>query len=349
MKTAILRLILLSLICLHGKVYAIRVPGLYEAEVFVQDQSVQVRQLALESAMNMVLVKLTGDRNAAARMELRPVIDNAQDYLLQYRYLEPDQDRILTGLDDQLTINVRFDETNLNNALRSLGIQVWGRERPSTLIWIATQNETNRTIIQPETTPEVFNEIEARAKQRGIVLINPLFDLQDSSALRASDIWGEFHFSVQNASQRYYPDIILTGKIESAVPGIWEGQWTVYLNDEIEQFFTQGSYLEAVLSEGIDGLADIIATNYSNSTMADIGSVELQVVDVVTVEQYAKVIKYFESLSPVTAVEVLEIKPGQVNFRISAHGGASAIDQAINFGRIIEAVGNNQNLYRVLP
>ncbi len=261
MKTAILRLILLSLICLHGKVYAIRVPGLYEAEVFVQDQSVQVRQLALESAMNMVLVKLTGDRNAAARMELRPVIDNAQDYLLQYRYLEPDQDRILTGLDDQLTINVRFDETNLNNALRSLGIQVWGRERPSTLIWIATQNETNRTIIQPETTPEVFNEIEARAKQRGIVLINPLFDLQDSSALRVSDIWGEFHFSVQNASQRYYPDIILTGKIESAVSGIWEGQWTVYLNDEIEQFFTQGSYLEAVLSEGIDGLADIIVTN----------------------------------------------------------------------------------------
>lgn len=77
------------LICLHGQVYAIRVPGLYEAEVFVQDQSVQVRQLALESAMNMVLVKLTGDRNAAARMELRPVIDNAQDYLLQYRYLEP--------------------------------------------------------------------------------------------------------------------------------------------------------------------------------------------------------------------------------------------------------------------
>ncbi|NNE38063.1 MAG: DUF2066 domain-containing protein [Gammaproteobacteria bacterium] len=349
MKTAIIRLILLCLVCIHFQVHAIRVPGLYEAEVFVEDQSVQARQVAMKSAMEMVLVKLTGDRNAAMRMELQPVIDKSQDYVLQYRYLEPEQTQVLTGLGDQLTINVRFDENNLNDALRSLGIQVWGRERPSTLIWIATQDESNRSIIQPETSPEIFNEIETRALERGIVLINPLFDLQDNSALRASDIWGEFHFSVRNASQRYYPDIVLTGKIESAVPGIWEGQWTVYLNDETEQYFTQGSYLEAVLREGVDGLADIIANNYSDSVMADIGSIQLQVVDIVTVDQYARVLKYFESLSPVTEVEVLEIKPGQVDFRISAHGGSSAVVQAINFGRILEAVVNTQNLYRVLP
>jgi hypothetical protein len=325
------------------------VPGLYEAGVYVEDQSVQVRQVATEAAMKMVLVKLTGDRNAATRMELQPLIDRSQDYVQQYRYLEPDQNQALIGFDNQLTINVLFDETNLNDALRSLGIQVWGRERPSTLVWIAIQDETSRRIIQPELSPDIFNEIETRAQERGIVLINPLFDLQDNSALRASDIWGGFHFSVKNVSQRYYPDIIVTGKIESAVPGIWEGQWTVYLNDKIEQYFTQGSYLESVLREGVDGLADIIASNYSQSVMAEIGSIELQVVDVVTVDQYAKVLKYFESLSPVTEVEVLEIKPGQVNFRISAHGGSSAVVQAINFGRILEAVGNNQSLYRVLP
>ena len=331
------------------QVHAIRVPGLYEAEVFVDDQSVSSRQRAMASAMKLVLVKLTGDRNADARLELRPVINQAGDYVQQYRYLESDIDQPLTGLDDQLTINIRFDETNLNNALRNLGVQVWGRERPSTLVWIARQDETYRSIIQPETYPDVFSEIESRAKERGIVLINPLFDLQDNSALQPSDIWGEFHFSVKNASQRYYPDIILTGKIEAPVPGIWEGQWTVYLEENTEKFSTQGSYLEAVLREGVDGLADIIASNYSSFIMADVGSALLQIVDIITVEQYAKVLKYFESLSPVTEVEVLEIKPGQIDFKIHAHGGATAIIQAINFGRVLESVGNNQNLYRVLP
>ena len=335
--------------CATLQVHAIRVPGLYEAEVYVEDQTAQVRQSAMKTAMELVLVKLTGDRNAHTRMELQTVIENADNYVLQYRYLEPNQGLALTGMNNQLTINIRFDETNLNNVLRNLGIQVWGRERPSTLIWIASQDASFREILMPETSPEVFTGIENRAKERGIVLINPLFDLQDSSALRASDIWGEFHFSVRNASQRYYPDIILTGKIESPVPGIWEGQWTVYLNDDIEQYFTQGSYQEAVLREGIAGLADIIATNYSHSIIADVGSVMLQVIDIITVEQYAKVLKYFESLSPVTNVEVVEIKPGSVDFNIQAHGGSSAVIQAINFGRVLEAVGNNQNTYRVLP
>jgi hypothetical protein len=347
MKNCLTGFTLIFLMCVTSLVHAIRVPGLYEAEVYVEDQTAQVRQSAMKSAMQMVLVKLTGGRNVHTRMELQTVIENADNYVLQYRYLEPDQD--LTGLNNQLTINIRFDETNLNNVLRNLGIQVWGRERPSTLVWIASQDASFREILIPETSPEVFTDIENQAKERGIVLINPLFDLQDNSDLRASDIWGEFHFSVRNASQRYYPDIILTGKVESPAPGIWEGQWTVYLNDDIEQYSTQGSYQEAVLREGIDGLADLIATNYSRSIVADIGSVMLQVIDIVTVEQYAKVLKYFESLSPVTNVEVVEIKPGSVDFNIQAHGGSSAVIQAINFGRVLEALVNSQNTYRVLP
>ena len=121
------------------------------------------------------------------------------------------------------------------------------------------------------------------------------------------------------------------------------------MGDSIEQFSTEGSYLEAVLREGVDGLSDIIANNYSTTIMADVGTVLLQIVDIITVEQYAKVLKYFESLSPVTEVEVLEITPGQIDFKIHAHGGATAIIQAINFGRVLEAVGNSQNMYRILP
>jgi hypothetical protein len=233
--------------------------------------------------------------------------------------------------------------------LRNLGIQVWGRERPSTLVWIAIEDGNSRRIMQPEEDPVLFSEIEQRAKARGIVLINPLFDLQDNFGLRVSDIWGGFHFTVRNASQRYYPDLILTGKISSPMQGIWEGQWTVYLANDERTFSTEGSFLGSVLDEGIDGVADIISASFAQASVADAGNAVLKVIDVISVQQYAKVLNYLQSLSPVTDVEVTRVNPGNMEFRISAHGGQQAVTQAINFGRVLEQVGGNLNMYRLLP
>ena len=47
-------------------VFAMRVPGLYTAEVPVPDQSEKNRDEAVQTALRMVLVKLTGDRFAGA-------------------------------------------------------------------------------------------------------------------------------------------------------------------------------------------------------------------------------------------------------------------------------------------
>ncbi|NIN35788.1 MAG: DUF2066 domain-containing protein, partial [Gammaproteobacteria bacterium] len=65
-----------------------------------------------------------------------------------------------------------------------------------------------------DTDPDFFREIDIRARSRGIVLIYPLFDLLDSSNLRVSDIWGGFDYPVLNASNRYYPDLVLTARVE---------------------------------------------------------------------------------------------------------------------------------------
>jgi uncharacterized protein len=348
MKKHYLILLGLSLIFTPYSVYAVRVPGLYESEVPVQDQGAASRRQAVEQAMKQVLVKLTGDRNAATRVALSPVIDTAENYVQQYRYLQVAEGENLAA-GSKLRISIQFDDANLDNALRNLGIQVWGRERPSTLIWIAMEDEVSRRILQPAEDPDIFHKIDQRARARGIVMINPLFDLQDNSNLRASDIWGGFHFTVKSASKRYYPDLILTGKISSPLPGIWEALWTGYLDEKERTFSTEGSYLESVLNEGIDGIADLIAVNFARGTMAEIGDAILRVIDVISLQQYAKVLNYLQSLSPVTDVEVIRLSTGNVVFKISAHGGEAAITQAINFGRILESVSENQNIYRLLP
>ena len=331
---------------------AVRVPGLYEAEVPVEDQEQSSRQEAITEAMRRVMVKLTGDRNAAGRIDLIPIIESATRYVQQYRYLEAEIDSPEDGFSDsrQLILWVRFDEANLNNALRGLGVQVWGRERPSTLIWIAMERENSRVILQPDSDPDIFREIDAKARSRGIVLIYPLFDLQDSSNLKVSDIWGGFDYPVLNASNRYYPDLVLTSRVESPISGIWEGFWNVYLGEgQRISYSTQGSYPESVFIEGIDAVADIISDRFTHGVVAELSQTVLTVIDIVSVQQYAKVLKYLQSLSPVADVEVIQISPGNVEFSVSAHGGRQALDQAITFGGVLEPIGGNIEIYRLLP
>ena len=165
-------------------VFAARVPGLYEAQVPVLNQEQSNRDAAVKSAMRIILVKLTGDRYAAARTAVAPLIVDAEKYMLQYRYIETPPDQTVTDKKIvEMELWVRFDETALNTALRDLGIPVWGKERPSVLVWLAVEDENGRHLVSLDDKPEYVGILERKAGARGIVLVFPLLDLEDSSNL----------------------------------------------------------------------------------------------------------------------------------------------------------------------
>ena len=331
---------------------AVRVPGLYEAEVPVAGQQVEHRRQAVETAMKRVLVKLTGDRNAGGQTMLLPIIRNAEKFVQQYRYVEAPA---AAGGEEpgagerSLKVRYRFDDINLNTALREAGVEIWSRERPAVLVWLGMESDGFRRILVPEEDPEIFTLVGEKAGERGIVLIYPLFDLEDTSRLRASDIWGGFQRPVLEASGRYFPDVVLTGRVESTAPGIWEGRWTAYIGEETSSWSTEGSYPESVINEGIDGVADLLARTYARGGGGDTGTVRMKVVNITSVEQYARVLKYLQSLSPVTRVDVVQVAQGDVEFSLTAHGGGQAVAQAINFGRVLESHDGASGTYRLLP
>lgn len=343
-------LLVTHLVLVPFTAHAVSVAGLYEAEVPVTGQATSSRSQAIELAMKAVLIKLTGDRNAPGRAELVPLVKTAERYVQQYRYVEaPPAIADSPMAEVQLSLRVSFNESNLDNALRGLGIQAWGRERPSILIWMAMEKDQTRKLLNPEEDPEYFTVINQQANARGLVLMYPLFDLEDTSSLQASDIRGDFHTTVLNASRRYSPDTILTGWMESPLDGIWEVRWTLYTGETMETSMTQGSFPETVLLETVDGVADLLAGRYSKQTDVATSNSQMKVLDVYTSEQYAKVLGYLESLSSVSRVDVIEVNPANIEFRITAHGGEQAVTQAISFGRILEPVVGNPNLYRLLP
>ena len=247
-------------------------------------------------------------------------------------------------------LSVKFDEDNLNQALRGLSQPIWGNERPSTLVWLAVGDEAGRRLVGLEEGPDYMEAIALRAGQRGIPLLYPLLDLDDNAALRASDVWASFRQPVIDASARYFADAIITAAIESSGPGFWEARWTVYISEQMATWTTESDLLEAVLDEGIDNLADILAAKFIDLAPTSlVTQVNLSVADVFSVDHYADVLKYLSSLNSVVDVEVEQLSLGRVTFVLSVHGGQSAVSQAIELGRVLEAISSNSGEYRLLP
>ena len=245
---------------------------------------------------------------------------------------------------------VKFDENSLNGALRGLGVPVWGWERPSTLIWLAISDQEGRRLLGLEEGAEYIDVLEQRARQRGIALLHPLLDLDDTSMLRASDLWGGFREPVLNASSRYQADTILAITLDSPVPGIWEANWTMYLDGQMARWNSESDLVEAVLDEGIDNLADVLAAQYTPAVIVDgVNRVRLSVSDIFSVDQYARVLSYLGSLNSVSDVEVVQVESGRVIFMLQAHGGQLAVNQAIELGRILEPITSQGSDYRLLP
>ncbi|MCH8845723.1 MAG: DUF2066 domain-containing protein [Proteobacteria bacterium] len=315
-------------------VQAVVVTGLYEAEVPVLDQSASSRKKNMAAVLRVVLIKLTGDRQVPSRNGVTELLLNADQYVQQFEYRTRDE-----AGKQQLTLWAQFNRSSLDKILHEAAIPEWGRERPSTLVWLAVGDARGRRLTGLSDISGYVEKMEAQAKTRGIVLIHPLLDLQDTGKLQASDIWGGFQEPVLAASGRYHADVILTGRIESVLPELWEAHWIAYIDDQAYTWITQGTASETVLDEGIDGLADVLAERYGQAgTYTRSDEIEILVNDITDYNQYSKVLNYLESLNSVTNVEVKEVKLGSVVYLLTTRADIFVISKAVDLGHTLEQI-----------
>lgn len=354
LKKALQVLCCLVCLCLQP-VHAIRVPGLYAAEVIVVNQSPENRTAAIRACLSRVLVKLTGERDVSRIAELQPILEGAGQFVQQYRYREIRAESVVTSGQDlpvQWRLAVKFDEENLNKSLRESGIPVWGWERPSILIWLALEQSNQRAFVEAEQVPELFEIMYRLADRRGVSILFPLQDLDDARRLQPGDVWLGFREQIMAASGRYNTDVILTASVGSPAPGIWEGRWTSFGADGlVHEWATETDLLEAALEEGFNSFVDILAAEFARTgSNTLLGDIEITVSDVNSVEQYARLVNYLDSLSSISEVHVKEVGTGEVTLALTAHGGEQAVVRTIGLGRTLQPVeGPEGHYYRLVP
>lgn len=314
------------------KAQATEADSLYEAQVSVSSQAEEDRAIAVQEAFRKVLLKAVGNRQALARVPLAPILNEATQLVQQFRYSEPEEE------DGLATLWVRFDPRGVEYVLRQHGLPVWGRMRPALLLWIAVEDGQRRYLLEAGMESPATEILKEQAKDRGIPVILPLWDLEDQGRLVFADIWGNFPDPILAASSRYPASVQLTGRLLHRQVGDWQARWTLYGAGEVRDWVVDGG-IEQILRAGIDGAVDIIAAQVAPLNGDNPGaSVQLNVVNVTSFMDYARLFSYLGSLSPVTEIQPIQLSPAEARFKLKLSGGPKGLVASIQLGRVLAPV-----------
>ncbi|MFP3874216.1 MAG: DUF2066 domain-containing protein [Thiohalophilus sp.] len=330
-----LGMIVAGLLWLVTPLPAEQVSGLYEAEVPVESQARDVREVALRVGLQQVLVRVTGRRRVLTVTDIEPLLEKAPRYVQQFRY----QSREVEGEDQPTDVLwVRFDKQAIDRLLHENRLPVWGRTRPATLIWLVVDDGRERELLSNDMNTRARRALEEQARLRGLPLRLPLMDLTDRQAISVSDVWGNFEDNLLQASERYDAEAVLTGRVARTASGNWRGRWTLYQEGRDQAWNASGQVLEEAIIPAIDQLADLLAEQYARVGQNDQSeSLRVRITGIKGLDAFTRVMNYLNDLALVEDARIDQIEADSVSLILTSRHGRMAINQAISLGRTLEA------------
>jgi hypothetical protein len=309
-------------LCLGEAALGVTRAEMYQATTPVADRSEAAQTAAFQSAMKMVLIRVTGRRNADEDPALSSLVSNARRYVQQYR----------AAPDGQLW--VAFDGPAIERWLTQNGQPLWGHERPTTLVLLGVQTGAQSgSVVTTDDSSDLKSAIDAAAAARGLPLVWPSgADLQ------------KFHIdyaAVSTASPSTFAEIgrrmgsdgVLIGRASSASANA-NIRWTHLYQDRSSEY--SGTL------EGVNRAADLYAGLFAASGAAV--PVDIEVSGLNDLRDYASLESYLESLtSLILHVSVESLSGDTVRFRLSTRGGLDSLQRALSLNGRLQPVAAGEN------
>lgn len=327
-----------------GQLLAAPVEGLYEASVVVEGQDAEQRTEAIQSAFKKVLVKVTGNRKTAGRLELKSDWSKASQYVQQYRYeaLPESTTEVIEGetqAEPSRLLKVAFDAQAVIRLMQDRHLAVWGEDRPSSLVWLGVEQGGTRRLSLPEMDANLFAAIQQGADNRGLPVLYPLMDLEDQAGLQVSDIWGDFEQNIRKASDRYTPDVIVTGRLVEIAEGRWRANWRLYQGSRVTNWRDEGVSRSELAREGMEHVVDVLSERFAPvASGGNVSQVRLQVSGVTDLTAYSRVEKFLTTQNAVERTDLIEAGSDTLTFALQVRGGLQGLQQGLLLGGLLQPV-----------
>ena len=316
----------LLLVLLSGTIPAVPV-DLDEVVLPVPDRSLQARQAAVARGLEILLVRLTGERDVARFAGMEALLSHPERYLQQFAY-----ETVADAAEGpSLRLRMRFDREGILRVLRRHGLPIWPARRPAVVAWIAIDNGQARILLGDAPESRSVQALKQAAARRGIPLLLPLLDLQDRRSVRFADVWGGFLERLEGASRRYDErPVLLAGRVHRGAAGGWRGDWKLSLDDgTLLEWHATAPRLTELLIEAVDAAADRLALRLAIRASGSREWVRLTVEGIRDLASHLAVRRALASLAPVQALQVRALAPDQTEFALEVEGGREALERSL--------------------
>ena len=368
-KAVVITVLLVLMGSASGVLRAADVESLYETEVRVFSQSATERQEALRTALAEVMVKVTGQRTVPATLGLAGAFKRVDQFVQQYRYrllaesklmplsatppaatparpggrkpggaLPPPPPASTPIATKEQALWVSFDSAAVNKVLRQAGLPLWGRSRPVTLVVLAVEDLSNRYLLLADSGTALQTIMETRAWWRGLPLVLPQRAEADGG-IRFLEAWNNSQEPLLRAAAHERADATLLGRMMRQ-GATWQVRWTLFQPREVPvQWESVNDSTLGVLEAGIDGAADALGKRFAQ-LLSDKASniVLITVTDIVTLDHYAKVLDYLQSLDEVAEVTVSQMQANSVTYRVAARSTTQPLGRTISLSKKLSPI-----------
>jgi hypothetical protein len=315
------------------------VDWLYEVDQYVPDQGADNRLEAGQRSLLRVLSRTTGLVSIPRTPAVTQALSQPQRYYGQYVYFSPsavgsqrrqriDNAKIANQAD--LAVRFSFQSEAVKQLVRQAKLPSWWSRRPSTLAWIVLDTAQGREIVDSSQT-EMVNVLSREAARRGLPVLIPSMDLQDSLLVSPAVVWGRFTDLLDEASARYQAQYYLVGRFsvqEVLGQRFYTGEWVARSGNTEDSRFLRGVSFEEVARAGVDMAAQRILDRhlvFGNT----VSQHDLVVKGIGSLETYAQLLDYFESLEFVDGVTLQEITGDALALRLQSLAGLDQLRQLL--------------------
>ncbi len=321
-------MLLFAVLALPDTAFAVPVQDLYVAEVLVATQGDAALQEGARAGLRQVLVRVSGSIDVERDESIRRALRNPGRYYYQYGYDATDRTLMVAGeVRPAHLLRVSFEPAAVARLLREAGFPVWGSNRPGMLVWIAVNDEQGRRLLSDIDEHPLMSRLQSEARSRGLPLLFPLLDLEDTSRVSAAEVWGLFTARIDVASLRYNPDVVLAGRIQVLPGGAAGARWVYRIEDRWQSVEMSDDGSGGVIEQIVDRLADELASRYAVGSSQGEILVSVEAVD--GVDDYAALSRYLESLTPVVDTFVMEVRDDEILFRLRIEGNVEQLQETI--------------------
>jgi len=313
------------------------------AEVLVVDEDKRQLARGAQAGLLQVLVRVSGTKEVENSTLIASSLRKPEVYYYQYSYESTDKSfQIGNKVVPAQLLRIHFEPSAVAKLLRQAGFPVWGSNRPGVLLWLAISDVEGRRILSENEEHEITKTLKDQARLRGLPLLFPLLDLEDSASLSTAEVWGAFLGRIADASSRYNPECILTGRMQKDSVGRWSAKWSYQIDQDWHVAESVSFSADEIIRSMVDRLTNELADRYAIDSSRSQVTIRIESID--NLEDYASISNYLESLGPVLNSFVVRVKGSEVEFKLNTEGRNEQLIEIIELDEKMLLLNADENM-----